>query len=375
MRCCEIVPSLEEKHGGPSKSVLALSEALGSLGPQVSLLSTHPNSFARAPSSSIDVRVFQRDRPRAICPSSGLRRHLDEHPFDVVHHHSLWLRTLHYAHRRARSLRAPFVISPRGMMSPWAWQHHGGRKQLVRHLVHPGAFEAADGWHATSPEEAEDIRSHGFKQPICIAPNGVTIPTAADCSAAAAHWRHACPDTVQRPTALFYSRLHRKKRVLELIDLWLAQAPPAWLLLIVGTPEEYTPAQLEAYALRRSGAGRVRAFDGTGAPPPYSVASLFILPSHNENFGMVIAESLAHAVPVLVTDATPWSHVNSLGCGWCVPWESFPDTLRLALTETDDQRAQRGVVGRDYVRRDFPWHKSAAALLQFYRELRERNAE
>ena len=259
-------------------------------------------------------------------------------------------------------------------MSPWAWQHHGWRKQLVRHFIHPGAFEAADGWHATSPEEADEIRSHGFKQPVCVAPNGVAIPTAGDHTAATAHWHTLCQDTIERPTALFYSRLHRKKRVLELIDLWLAQAPASWLLLIVGTPEEYTPAQLEAYVLRNSGGGRVRVFDGAGAPPPYSVASLFILPSHSENFGMVIAESLAHGLPVLVTDSTPWTKVNSLGCGWCVPWETFPTTLRLVLAETSEQRAQRGAIGLDFVRRDFPWEKSAATLLRFYRELQERSA-
>lgn len=374
MRCCEIVPSLEEKHGGPSKSVLALSDALGSLGPLVSLLATHPSPPALSPAGSIDVRVFPRDTPQALCPSSGLRRHLDEHTFDVIHHHSLWLRTLHYAHHRARALHVPFVISPRGMMSPWAWQHHGWRKQLVRHLLHPGAFESADGWHATSPEEADEIRSHGFKQPICVAPNGVAIPTAADRTAAAAHWHAACPDTAQRPTTLFYSRLHRKKRVLELIDLWLAHASAEWLLLIVGTPEEYTPAQLETYVLHNSGGDRVRVFDGSGAPPPYPVASLFILPSHNENFGMVIAESLAHSVPVLVTDSTPWSSINSLGCGWCVPWETFPATLRLALSETSEQRTRRGAMGREYVRQEFPWKKSAATLLEFYRELRKESA-
>jgi len=369
MRCCEIVPSLEEKHGGPSKSVLALSEALASLGEQVSLLSTHPTSSTPPPAASLDLHIFRRETPQALCLSSGLRRHLDSQAFDVVHHHSLWLRTLHYAHRRARSLRVPLVISPRGMMSPWAWQHHGWRKQLVRHLVHPGAFEAAAGWHATSPEEADEIRSHGFKQPVCVAPNGVAVPSDRERIAALAHWRARCPEIAQRPTALFYSRLHRKKRVLELIDLWLAHAPAEWLLLVVGMPEEYTPAQLETYVLRNSAAGRVRVFDGADAPPPYPVASLFVLPSHNENFGMVIAEAMAHGLPVLVTDSTPWTRVNDLGAGWCVPWEDFPVTLNAALSESTDQLAQRGAIGREHVGHEFPWAKSAATLRSFYRDL------
>lgn len=374
MRCCEIVPSLEERHGGPSKSVLALSHALGALGQDVSLLSTHPDPTPRLISSTVQANVFRRGTPQAFCPSPQLRRHLGSQTFDLVHHHSLWLRTLHYAHRSAQKSRVPLVISPRGMMSPWAWQHHGWRKQLVRHLVHPGAFEAAAGWHATSPAEAAEIRSHGFSQPICIAPNGVTLPTDAERTAAATHWRTMCPETATRPTALFYSRLHRKKRVLELIDLWLAHAPAEWLLLVVGMPEEYTAAQLEDYVLRNSGAGRIRAFDGAGAPPPYPVASLFLLPSHSENFGMVIAEAMAHGLPVLVTDSTPWATVNQHDAGWCVPWDNFPATLKHALAETENERTARGAAGRALVARDFAWEKSAATLLQFYRELRERVA-
>jgi Glycosyltransferase len=374
MRCCEIVPSLEARHGGPSRSVLALSEALASLGSQVSLLSTQRHPPASPPSTALEARIFRRDSPQAFCPSAGLRRHLFNHAFDVIHHHSLWLRTLHYAHRRARTLRAPLVISPRGMMSPWAWQHHRARKQLARRLLHPGALEGAHGWHATSPEEADEIRALGFQQPICVAPNGVSIPSDDERIASAAHWHDLCPDTAQRPTALFYSRLHRKKRVLELIDLWLAQARGDWLLLIVGVPEEYTPAQLIAHAEHRSGADRVRVFDGTGSPPPYAAASLFILPSHNENFGLVIAEAMAHGLPVLVTDSTPWSSVNHHQAGWCVPWEQFPSTLTRALAEPSEQLAQRGAAAREHVRQDFPWRKSAATLLEFYRELHARAA-
>ncbi len=58
------------------------------------------------------------------------------------------------------------------MMSGWAWRHRRWRKYLAEHLIHPGAFARAAGWHATSPEEANDIRALGFQQPVCVAPNG-----------------------------------------------------------------------------------------------------------------------------------------------------------------------------------------------------------
>ena len=102
------------------------------------------------------------------------------------------------------------------MMSGWAWRHRRLRKQLAGLLVHPGAFAAAAGWHATSPEERDDIVALGFRQPVCVSPNGVPLPAEAELVAARTEWQQLCPAAKSRPVALFYSRLHRKKRVREL---------------------------------------------------------------------------------------------------------------------------------------------------------------
>jgi glycosyltransferase involved in cell wall biosynthesis len=205
-----------------------------------------------------------------------------------------------------------------------------------------------------------------------VAPNGVNAPSAANLEQAAAHWREACPEAFQRPTALFYSRLHSKKRVIELIDLWVEQAPSDWLLLVVGIPEAYTVEQLTEYVSRGLGRDRVRVFDGTSVPPPYVAASLFLLPSHSENFGLVIAEALAHGLPVMVTDTTPWLSLNAAGHGWCVPWERFGETLRSALAEGPSALRQRGAGARAWVLAEYAWEKSARLLADFYQQLREK---
>lgn len=371
MKICHIVPSLEERHGGPSKSVRALANAIAQTGDEVALLATDEtgDTFAPVAADHAAIRIFPRITPRWLVRSPALRQHLLNTPVDCVHHHSLWLLSLRYAAAAARRHDAPLVISPRGMMSGWAYHHRRWRKKLAELLVHPGAFAQTAGWHATSPEEAADIRALGFTQPVCVSPNGVTTPSEAELSAARASWWQLCPATRSRPVALFYSRLHRKKRVRELIELWLTAPRGDWLLLIAGLPEDYTADALRAEITARGAAEKVFVFDSAGHPPPYAVASLFVLPSHSENFGLVIAEALAAGVPALVTDTTPWTALGPQGCGWCVPWEKFGEALATALATRPGALSAMGRTGAQWVGRDFSWGKAANLLHEFYRHL------
>jgi glycosyltransferase involved in cell wall biosynthesis len=127
---------------------------------------------------------------------------------------------------------------------------------------------------------------------------------------------------------------------------------------------------VEAYVLRQGKAGQVLAFDGAGQPAPYAAASLFLLASHGENFGLSIAEAVASGLPVLVTDTTPWSGLNRTGAGWCVPWSDFADALRSATSEDAATLRSRGEIGREWVLREYSWEKAAQALSRFYSGLR-----
>ena len=83
-------------------------------------------------------------------------------------------------------------------------------------------INAAAGWHATCGAESEDIRRLGFRQPICVAPNGVESPSTSVEAEEADHWRTCTAELIGNRVALFYSRFHAKKRLIELIDLWLS---------------------------------------------------------------------------------------------------------------------------------------------------------
>ena len=370
MRLGHIVPSLEERYGGPSKSVRALANAQASLGDAVEILSTVEPGRTIAPGPDAShLEVFPRRRPFRLCRSPELRRYLGGVSYDCLHSHSLWLMTLRYAGQTARRLGTPLVISPRGMLSGWAYAHHRWRKRCAEFFIHPGAFRSAAGWHATSPEEADDIRRLGFQQPVCVSPNGVALPSAAELAAQRAAWWKQFPELAERPVVLFYSRFHRKKRLRELLGLWHSAPRGDWQLLIAGLPEEFSLAEVQTWTRGGPSGSSVIVVDSTGLPPPYAVASLFLLPSHSENFGLVIAEALAAGVPALVTDSTPWRGLAANGAGWCVPWENYDAALQAALTTGAAGLAAMGERGRAWMAKEFSWERAAGLLRDFYREL------
>lgn len=369
MRIAHIVASLAPDQGGPSRSVRALASALARPDQAVAVFTTGPRPETVVTPDNVTVATFPRAHPRRLARAPGLSAALLAWRPDAVHHHGLWLRTLHDAHRVARRLRVPLIVSPRGMMNRWAWRHHRLRKVLASVCIHPGALRHVDGWHATSDEEAADIRSLGFRQPICVAPNGVDLPSEADLAAARDHWSRAAPDPLNRRTALFHSRFHRKKRVLELLDLWATLAPPDWRLLLVGIPDEYPLDALQRRVLELGLTDRVQVFDGTLTPAPYAAASLFLLPSHSENFGLVVAEALAASVPAVVADGAPWSELPARGAGWWVPWADFGVALRAGLQESPAQLAARGAAGRAWMGTSFGWSAVARPLDRFYGDL------
>ncbi len=94
-----------------ANSVHELSAALARAAGDVALLATGSGLGLRTRGEGrLRVEVFPREWPLRLCASSGLRARLDRPEADIVQHHSLWLRTLHYAHRgavRGRARRLP----------------------------------------------------------------------------------------------------------------------------------------------------------------------------------------------------------------------------------------------------------------------------
>ena len=175
-------------------------------------------------------------------------------------------------------------------------------------------------------------------------------------------------------TALFVGRIFPVKGLPMLVEAWAMVRPPGWKMQIVGPDEAGHQAEVAAL-INQAGLDAEFTFSGSlqGADlcHAYAAADLFILPSHTENFGMVVAEALSHGVPVIATNGTPWSELLEHNCGW---WPEISSTgiaaaLRAATTIDPAELRRMGAHGQQWMHEEFTWDQCARKMVALYQSL------
>jgi glycosyltransferase involved in cell wall biosynthesis len=300
---------------------------------------------------------------RRIHVSPAMRRGLAVADGDILHNNGVWTMPNRYAAAVARERRIPLVSSPRGMLSAWAVGFSRRRKQLAWSLGSHQAAKRVVCFHATSEAEAQDIRRLGFRQPIAVVPNGIHLPDLGP---------EAPESPSRRRKVLFLSRLHPKKGIPILLRAWQAVElyHPDWDLIVSGPDEIGHLEELRTVAselkLRRV------SFPGPAYGPAktarFREADLFVLPTHSENFGVVVAEAMAHRLPVITTKGTPWDQLEPRRCGWRIQLSEghLAATLRAAMNIPDHQRHEMGSNGRRWMEQAFAWPRIAEQMKGVY---------
>lgn len=367
-----VVSGLYPRGGGPSRTVVQLADALANeSGIYVSLLSQSRKGDPTTPSRAegVDRRILESSSWLALkCGLpvlNELARREVWHGLSLIHNHGLWMPVNHWAAWAARRYRLPLVMQPRGMLSPWALNHKGGKKRLAMAFFQRGDLERAQVLIATSAVEYENIRALGFRQPIAVIANGVQLELRAGTALA----RHGDDERVR--TVLFLSRIHPVKGLLNLVHAWSRLRPPGWRLCIAG-PDEGGHLSAVLSAVRQEGIeGSVEYLGevhGYRKSEIYGNTDVFALPTFSENFGVVVAEALAHGLPVITTRGAPWADLKIYNCGWWIDIGIDPlvATLQEAIALSDDERRAMGARGRLYVER-YDWGDIARHTADLYR--------
>lgn len=371
------VASLNTATGGPARSVPGLAAALEARGTPVRILTLDYSELGGlAPDAA---RLARRIRPnpltrplRGWSPAYAAACRDEAAQAALVHNHGLWMFPNRDAARAAALAHKPLIISPRGMLGSWALQRNRLAKRLVRAWWQDRVLAQAAAFHATSEAEAADLRRCGIRQPIALLPNGVDLPEGDPPPRSLIDT--ALPAARGRRLLLFLSRLHPKKGVEELIAAWSAQSRALradWHLVVAGPDLTGHRPVVEAAAARDPDPASISLPGPVEGPLKHALlhhAEAFVLPTKEENFGIVIAEALAHGTPALTTHAAPWKALLDGDCGWWIPDDAgaLRDTLGSILASSPESLAARGTRGRALVTRTLAWPSIAERMAAFY---------
>lgn len=357
-------------YGGPTYSTFRLCKAVADHGCDVRVLTTNANGpDALEVDTTIDVRLdsnFSVRYCRRVSPESVSLELLTVLPSyvrwaDLVHLTAVYNFTTFPSLLGTRLAGKPLIWSLRGGLLRWT----KSRRRTLK-----GAWELACRMlapkhtvlHATSQQEADSSSIRFPRARTVVIPNGVDLPARVDRTKSSTF------------RLLYIGRLDPIKGIENLIEACalLATREPhlLWSLTIAGAGDaDYTRrladlVQQRHLGMRISFIGHVQGAQKTGL---FGNSDVTIVPSHSENFGIVVAESLAHGVPVIASKGAPWSGLESRGCGFWV--DNSPPTLASTLSRIKSMDTEEmGRRGRIWMEHEFAWDRIANRTIEVYKD-------
>jgi len=289
----------------------------------------------------------------------------------VCHSHGVWSFINHGLAAAARAEQIPLIVSPHGMLLRYARRHKALRKTIAWQLYQARDLERAHIIHVTSQDERVAVEKAGVRGPFAVIPFGVNLSDVEARGDMPATTSHA---SAQVRTLLFLGRLHPIKNIDSLIEAFARAKLSNWRLRIVGPDDGGYRETLRRLA-QNLGIGELVSFEdtifGEAKAQLFEETDVLALPSHSENFGVVVAESLASGTPAIASTGTPWSSLESQGCGWwIVPTpDNLATTLSAASLVTPKELRAMGMRGRNYVRTHLTWPRCTQRMAKLYCDL------
>jgi glycosyltransferase involved in cell wall biosynthesis len=304
--------------------------------------------------------------------SPRLRRAFLNCEAEIAHLHALWMHTSvilsAWASRHGRS----YVITANGMLEPWARRNSRVKKRIVSALYERRCLEGAACIQVNSQREAKSIRDFGLRNPSCIIPNGIDLPTGTGQKTELAR-----RSSDKRKVMLYLGRLHAKKNLANLIRAWkqtLNSDPSAqedWVLAIAGWDQAGYEAQLRQLTTDLQLLTSVIFLGplfGADKDACYRTCDAFILPSLSEGLPMAVLEAWAYAKPVLMTPEC--NLPESFAVGAAVQIGTTPGEMTAGLKKltemSDSDRTAMGNCGRALVATRFSWPRIGEQMRSVY---------
>lgn len=376
MRILHIVGTISPDAGGPTEAIkMLIRYAPSTYRSEVATLDDPDASFL----AELPFPVHALGAPDGGWYSGRLSEWLHEHRdrFDGAIVHGLWEYT-GLAARRALSGHLPFVVFAHGMLDPYFklnFPNKHRKKWLYWLLAEYWNLRAASRVLFTTPLE-RDLAAQSFwlhQWRSLVVPLGAEAPPA---NRAVLHtaFKARCPELAGKRFLLFLGRIHPKKGCNLLLEAFAAVAAtaPDLHLVIAGPDPDNWRAELQQIATKAGCADRVhwpgmlRDEAKWGA---FAACEAFILPSHQENFGIAAVEALASGRPALLTHPVNLSpELVEAGCALSED-DTLPGITRLLqrwLRLNEEHREAMGERARTVFAQRFAMERNTRAVLDVF---------
>jgi glycosyltransferase involved in cell wall biosynthesis len=321
MRILHVIPSVNPASGGPAEGLKQLCHIYRIGGHEVDVASLDsPESIQQC---EFPVQVF------ALGPGWGVYGYASRAArwfkenlarYDVVFIDGIWQYNALAAYRDLMATHTPYAVFTHGMLDPYfkkTFPLKHIKKSVYWHLFLQRILRNASAVLFTSEQEKllarQSFRRYRVRE--TVVPFGIFGPDC-DRASAAEEFLTRWPVLANKRLAISLGRIHAKKGTDILIEAFAGTLAkdPAWHLVIAGPDSSGLQKDLEALASRLGVADRITwtgMLKGTPKWGALMASEVFVLPSHQENFGVAVAEALACGLPVILSDKVNiWQEVN-----------------------------------------------------------------
>lgn len=367
MKVLHYIPSMTRDQGGVAAYLSILSGELGRRCELVIATSVQENDLPMRNCKVVDLEGFTFTDAGLGLSWGGIRRFsslcdriLDEEKPDVVHINGIWSLDRWIMQRQALKKGIRTFIMPHGMLEPWILHRHYWTKKLPALLLYERkALRSAECLIATAESERKNLMNLNVNPNVSMVANGIDVSGIPMKDG----WEI-------RRKIVYVSRIHIKKGIEMLIDTacGISDRLKDYEIVIAGEGEPDYVAGLKAKAaasgLRVNFAGGVY---GEEKWRTFQEADFFVLPTNSENFGYVIAESLACGTPIITTKGTPWEEIDG-DCGYWI--ERTEEELRKAMLsmmeKTPEELERMGRNGRRLIEHHYSARRMAEGVMKVY---------
>lgn len=382
-----VIPAIGSVYGGPSKTVIDLAQALNCNGLKVDIVTTNANG-----TESLDIPLQKWSTKQGFrikyfpyislgdykwsnSLANWLFRHVQD--YDLVHSNAIFSLPNAPAHWACQWHNVPYIMTPHGMLEPWALSYKAWKKRLYYILFERPALNRVSVIQALASSEANNISALKLKSPIVVVPNGIHDSDFQNQTEPKIFYQKF-PHLRNKTLILFLGRIDPKKgldvlaQAFELIYPYFPEAH-----IVVAGPDNIGFLPTAQNYFSEAGCSNSVTFTGmlTGdlKNAALAAATLYVAPSYSEGFSMSILEGMATGLPCVITTECNFPEAAEAGAAYVVePTADHVSHALMRCLQDPEEAKSIGHRARRLVLENYTWDRIATNLIKIYQMIIKR---